>query len=152
MGSPRWAADSHISQRQVEDPSTHLDLQDITFTAIAPDADGGLLLSGLGDNVLRERSGRFDTILGAGQGPGTVISMAATPDKSVWLGTQDNGLFRLLMAPFRCHPGSEDLKINCLFRPTPVAYGSAPTMASTSGKVTPSRRSKRCPRSRSSKF
>ena len=99
-----------------EDPSTHLDLQDITFTAISADDDVGVLLAGLGDKILRYHGGRLDTILTAEQGPGTVISMAATRDRSVWLGTQDNGLFRLRQGRIsRVAQELKDLKINCLF-------------------------------------
>ncbi len=99
-----------------EDPSTHLDLQDITFTAISAADDGGVLLAGLGDKVLRHQNGRLDTILGGEQSPGIVISMAATPDQSVWLGTEDNGLFRLRQGSIsRVAQELKDLKINDLF-------------------------------------
>ncbi len=99
-----------------EDPSMRLDLQDITCTARAADHDGGVLLAGLGDKVLGYRGGRLKTILGAEQSPGTVISMAATPDQSVWLGTEDNGLFRLRQGQLSSvAKGLIDLKINCLF-------------------------------------
>ena len=99
-----------------EDPSMRLDLQDITFTAMSADHDGGVLLAGLGDKVLGYRGGRLKTILGAEQSPGTVISMAATPDQSVWLGTEDNGLFRMRQGQLSSvAKGLIDLKINCLF-------------------------------------
>jgi ligand-binding sensor domain-containing protein len=99
-----------------EDPSVRLDLQDITFTATSSGYDGGVLLSGLGDKILRYRSGRLDTIVSAEQSPGTVISMAATLDQSVWLGTQDNGLFRVRQGHVsRVAQALKDLKINCLF-------------------------------------
>jgi signal transduction histidine kinase/ligand-binding sensor domain-containing protein len=99
-----------------EDPSTRLDLQDITFTAISADDDGGVLLSGLGDKILRHQHGRLDTMLPAEQSPGTVISMAATPDQSVWLGTEDNGLFRIRQGRIsKVAQELKDLKINCLF-------------------------------------
>jgi len=38
-----------------EDPSTRLDLEDITFTAMSADRVGGVLLAGLGDKVLGYR-------------------------------------------------------------------------------------------------
>jgi ligand-binding sensor domain-containing protein/signal transduction histidine kinase len=99
-----------------EDPSTRLDLQDITFTAMSADDAGGLLLSGLGDKILRYQHGRLDTILAAEESPGTVISMASTPDQRVWLGTEDAGLFRLSHGRIsRVAQELKDLKINCLF-------------------------------------
>ena len=99
-----------------EDPSIRLDLQDITFTSTSSSYDGGVLLSGLGDKILRYRGGRLDTIVSAEQSPGTVISMAATLDQSVWLGTQDNGLFRVRQGHVsRVAQEIKDLKINCLF-------------------------------------
>jgi signal transduction histidine kinase/ligand-binding sensor domain-containing protein len=99
-----------------EDPSTRLDLQDITFTAMSADHDGGILLSGLGEKILRLQGDRLDTMLSAEQSPGTVTSTAETPDQSVWLGTQNNGLFRLRQGHLSsvAH-GLKDLKINCVF-------------------------------------
>jgi ligand-binding sensor domain-containing protein len=78
-----------------EDPYTRFDLQDITFTATASDDKGRVILSGLGDRTFRYEGGRLETIVSAEQNPGIVISLAATRDQSIWLGTQDNGLFRL---------------------------------------------------------
>ena len=99
-----------------EDPSSRLDLQDITFTAMSADHEGGILLSGLGDKVLRLQDNRLDTILNAEQSPGTVTSTAETPDQSVWLGTQNNGLFRLRQEQLSSVAHElKDLKINCVF-------------------------------------
>ena len=78
-----------------EDPNARIDLQDIIFTAAASDYEGRIILSGLGDRTFRYESGRLETIGSAEQNPGNVISLAATRDQSIWLGTQDNGLFRL---------------------------------------------------------
>jgi ligand-binding sensor domain-containing protein len=78
-----------------EDPYARLDLQDITFTATVSDYEGRVILSGLGDRTFRYREGRLETIVSAEQNPGIVISLAATRDQSIWLGTQDSGLFRL---------------------------------------------------------
>jgi ligand-binding sensor domain-containing protein/signal transduction histidine kinase len=78
-----------------EDPSARFDLQDITFTATASDYEGRVILSGLGDRTFRYEDGRLETIVDAEQIPGNVISLAATRDQSIWLGTQYNGLFRL---------------------------------------------------------
>ena len=75
-----------------EDVDARFDLQDLIFTAMSTDDGGGVLLSGLGDRTLRYRDGRFETVVSAGDNPGIVISLAATRDQRVWLGTQDNGL------------------------------------------------------------
>jgi signal transduction histidine kinase/ligand-binding sensor domain-containing protein len=98
-----------------EDSYTSLDLQGITFTATASDYDGRVLLSGLGDKTLRYQGGRLETMVNAEENPGTVISIAATQDESVWLGTEDNGLFRVRHTRIsRVAQDLKDLKINCL--------------------------------------
>src|SRR5277367_1202809 len=78
-----------------EDAFAHFDLQDVTCTAMSPDNEGGLLLSGLGDRTIRYWNSRFETVVGLDQNPGTVTALAETRDGKVWLGTSDNGLFRL---------------------------------------------------------
>ncbi len=98
-----------------EDADTRFDLQVLTFTSSAPDNDGGVLLSGLGDRTFRYRKGQLETILSADQNPGTVISQTATRDGKVWLGTQDNGLFRLSGGALtRVAEALQDWKINAL--------------------------------------
>src|ERR1700728_1219644 len=72
-----------------EDPYTRFDLQDITFTAIAADDKGRVILSALWDPTFRFEGERLETIVRPEQNPGTVISLAATRDQSLWLGTQD---------------------------------------------------------------
>jgi ligand-binding sensor domain-containing protein/signal transduction histidine kinase len=78
-----------------EDPYARFDLQGITLTATVSDYEGRVILSGLGNRTFRYEDGRLETLVNADQNPGTVISLAATRDQSIWLGTQDNGLFRL---------------------------------------------------------
>jgi len=98
-----------------EDPYVRLDLQDITFTATASDYEGGVILSGLGERTLRYKDGRLETIVSTEQNPGTVISLAATRDRSIWLGTQDNGLFRLSQGHIsKVAQELKDAKINAL--------------------------------------
>jgi ligand-binding sensor domain-containing protein/signal transduction histidine kinase len=98
-----------------EDPDTRLDLQDITFTASAHDNQEGVLLSGLGDRTFRYRKGQLETVIPADQNPGTVISLAATRDGKVWLGTQDNGLFRVSGGDLsKVAKELQDWKINAL--------------------------------------
>jgi ligand-binding sensor domain-containing protein/signal transduction histidine kinase len=98
-----------------EDSYPSLDLEGITFTATATDYDGRVFLSGLGDKTLRYKDGHLDTIVSADENPGTVISLAATRDESVWLGTQDAGIFRVRQGHIsRVAQKLKDLKINCL--------------------------------------
>ena len=78
-----------------EDLYARYDLQDIIFTATVSDYEGRVILSGLGERTFRYENGRLETIISAEQNLGNVISLAATRDQSIWLGTQDNGLFRL---------------------------------------------------------
>ena len=77
-----------------EDLDARFDLQDMIFTAMSLDNGSGVLLSGLGNRALRYQDGRFETVVSAVDNPGIVISLAMTRDQRVWLGTQDNGLFR----------------------------------------------------------
>lgn len=77
-----------------EDVYNRLDLQDVTFTAMVLDNQGRVLLSGLGDRTLRYRDGRLETVVGVEEQPGIVSSLATTRDGRIWLGTQENGLFR----------------------------------------------------------
>jgi ligand-binding sensor domain-containing protein/signal transduction histidine kinase len=98
-----------------EDPSARLDLEDITFTAAVSDYEGRVILSGLGDRTFRYEDGRLEAIVNAEQLPGTVISLAATRDRSIWLGTQDNGLFRLSQGYIsKVAQELKDSKINAL--------------------------------------
>ncbi|KAA6465185.1 hypothetical protein DYQ86_04350 [Acidobacteria bacterium AB60] len=78
-----------------QDPSVEINLQAITFTKMARDNNGGILLAGLGDRLLRCKNRHVETVMNADQNPGTVISMAVARNGDIWLGTQDNGLFRV---------------------------------------------------------
>jgi ligand-binding sensor domain-containing protein len=98
-----------------EDPYARFDLQDIVFTATVSDYKDRVILSGLGERTLRYEDGRLETIISAEQNPGIVISLAATRDQSIWLGTQDNGLFRLSQGHIsKVAQGLKDSKINAL--------------------------------------
>jgi ligand-binding sensor domain-containing protein/signal transduction histidine kinase len=98
-----------------EDPYARFDLQDITFTATVSDDEGRVILSGLGDRTFRYEDGRLETIVSAEQNLGNVISLAATRDQSIWLGTQDRGLFRLHQGHIsKVAQGLKDSKINAL--------------------------------------
>jgi ligand-binding sensor domain-containing protein/signal transduction histidine kinase len=98
-----------------EDPYARFDLQDITFTATVSDYEGRIILSGLGDRTFRYEDGRLETIARAEQSPGIVISLAATRDHSIWLGTRDSGLFRLSQGHIsKVAQELKDSKINAL--------------------------------------
>jgi ligand-binding sensor domain-containing protein/signal transduction histidine kinase len=98
-----------------EDVLSRYDLQNITFTAMCPDRGGGLLLTGLGNVALRYHGGKFDTIANPSEVPGTVISVAVTRDGKVWMGTRDDGLFRMDDGHFtNVSQGLTDKKINVL--------------------------------------
>jgi ligand-binding sensor domain-containing protein/signal transduction histidine kinase len=78
-----------------QDADNRFDLQEITFTAAALDYEGNTLLSGLGDRTFQYHDGHLHTVVSAEQNPGTIISLAGTRDGKIWLGTRDNGLFRV---------------------------------------------------------
>jgi signal transduction histidine kinase/ligand-binding sensor domain-containing protein len=78
-----------------EDAYARFGMQDVAFTAMSLDSMGGLLLSGLSHPTLRYHAGKFQTIAHVEDIPGTVISIAETRDGRVWMGTRDDGLFRI---------------------------------------------------------
>ena len=61
---------------------------------LAPEPDGGLLLSSYGVGVVRFKDGRFDTIVRPEVMPKTLVISVAVAGPDVWLGTRDAGLFR----------------------------------------------------------
>jgi ligand-binding sensor domain-containing protein/signal transduction histidine kinase len=101
--------------RQFEEPGSISQLQGVTLTATANDFEGRVYLAGLGNGVFRYIDGRLETILTTDESPGTVVSLAATRDESVWLGTEDNGVYRLRHGHLtRVAQELKDVKINCL--------------------------------------
>lgn len=98
-----------------EDVYNRLDLQDVTFTAMVLDNQGRLLLSGLGDRTLRYRNGNLETVVRVEEQPGIVSSLAVTRDDQIWLGTQENGLFRVSRGHVsRLSEQPDDAKISVL--------------------------------------
>jgi ligand-binding sensor domain-containing protein/signal transduction histidine kinase len=98
-----------------EDPYLRFDLQDITFTSIVSDHEGRVILPGLGERTFRYENGHLETLVSADQIPGNVISLAATRDQSIWLGTQDSGLYRLRQGHIsKVAQELKDSKINVL--------------------------------------
>lgn len=101
-----------------EDIYTRFDLQGMTVTASALDYQYRILFAGEGAQTLRYDHKKFETVVDAEENPGTVLSLAATRDQSVWLGTRENGLFRSQKG--RISPVVPELrnsKINCLAPP-----------------------------------
>jgi hypothetical protein len=82
-----------------EDPYARFDLQDIIFTATVSDYEGRVILSGLGDRTFRYEDGRLETIVSAEQNSGNVISLAATRDQSIWLGTKSAAIASKSLLP-----------------------------------------------------
>jgi ligand-binding sensor domain-containing protein/signal transduction histidine kinase len=78
-----------------EDAFARFNLDESIITVMSADVEGGLLLSGIGSRALRYRKGKFESIANAQEAPGTVLSMAETRDGKIWMGTRDDGLFRV---------------------------------------------------------
>jgi ligand-binding sensor domain-containing protein len=103
------------SDRKFEEPNSISQLQGVTLTATANDFEGRIYLAGIRNGVFRYSEGRLETILDAEESPGTVVSLAATREESIWLGTEDNGLYRLRQGHLtRVAQELKDVKINCL--------------------------------------
>ena len=100
---------------EFEDPYPRFDLQNLIATASTSDRHNRIIFAGLGDRTLRFDGKRFETVVGAQDSPGVVISLAAARDNSIWLGTRENGLFRSRQGHIlRVAPELADSKINCL--------------------------------------
>jgi signal transduction histidine kinase/ligand-binding sensor domain-containing protein len=79
------------------------------------DNEGGVLLSGLVNRTLDYRNGKFLPIANGQEVPGTIISLAETRDKQIWMGTSQEGLFTVTNGHLRQVPGiGPDEKINVL--------------------------------------
>ena len=65
------------------------------ISAMSTDNQGKLLLTTSGNRTLRYDDGRFKTVGDTDAVPASALSLAQTADGSVWLGTRDNGLFRI---------------------------------------------------------
>jgi ligand-binding sensor domain-containing protein/signal transduction histidine kinase len=78
-----------------EDAVARFGVHESIVTAMSSDNQGELILVGLGNRTLRFRHGKFETIAGSDEAPGTVLSVAQTSDGKLWMGTRDDGLFRI---------------------------------------------------------
>ena len=98
-----------------EDIYTRFDLGDMTVTASALDYQNRILFSGQRNKTLRYDHQKFETLVDAEDNPGAVLSLAATRDQTVWLGTRENGLFRVQNGRIsRVVPELRNSKINSL--------------------------------------
>jgi ligand-binding sensor domain-containing protein len=105
-----------------EDPYERFDLQGVIVTASTSDYQHRIIISGLGNSTLRLDNDGAQTILKSEDSPGTVLSLAAMRDGSVWLGTREHGLFRASQGHLsKTAPMLPQSKIECLL---PAVDGS----------------------------
>lgn len=77
-----------------ENAMTRFGLHEISFTAMALDGEGALLLWGPQNRLLRFRHGEFRKYEVSPDIAGIVVSTAEAPDHKIWMGTRDAGLFQ----------------------------------------------------------
>jgi signal transduction histidine kinase len=65
------------------------------ISAMSTDNQGKLILTSSSNRTIRYDHGRFETVGDTDAVPASALSLAQTADGSVWLGTRDNGLFRI---------------------------------------------------------
>lgn len=98
-----------------EDATARFHLLQIPYTAMANDYEHGILLANGYEQTLQYSGGKFVTVVATGQIPNAVISLAQTRDQTIWLGTRDNGLFRMVDGrPESVSNDLNDAKINTL--------------------------------------
>ncbi len=85
-------------------------------TAMCRGKDGGILFASLSNGIVRYNQGKFTQLAPASRLSNLlVISIAAAPDGTIWIGTRDSGLFLLRDGQVsRVAPELSDKKINCL--------------------------------------
>lgn len=77
------------------DAFTAFPMEETTFTAMAKDRTGHVLLTGLGRSAIRYTGRGFQTVANALDIPGTVTAMTESRDGRIWMGTRDAGLYVL---------------------------------------------------------
>jgi ligand-binding sensor domain-containing protein/signal transduction histidine kinase len=100
-----------------EDIYTRFDLQGMTVSASAFDNQYRILIAGQWARTLRYDHKQIETVVDGDENRdiGTVLSLAATLDQSVWLGTRENGLFRSQKGRIsQVVPELRNSTINCL--------------------------------------
>jgi signal transduction histidine kinase/ligand-binding sensor domain-containing protein len=78
-----------------DDALVRFNLPQLVVTAMSPDGTGGVLFSELGNLLYSFRNNQIQPMPAAKDVPGTVTSIAQTLDRTIWLGTREDGLFRL---------------------------------------------------------
>ncbi|HEX5226204.1 MAG TPA: two-component regulator propeller domain-containing protein, partial [Bryobacteraceae bacterium] len=70
--------------------------RELAITAMCRANDGGLLVAGIVNGVMRYRSGQFESIAPSSSlPPSPVIAMTESADGKIWLGTREAGVFYL---------------------------------------------------------
>ncbi len=82
--------DGHFS-----DAFATLGIQDMTFSAMALDREGNIVLSGIGNSVMRWENGKLNVIARSQDVQATVTAIAESRNGRIWLGTQSAGLLAL---------------------------------------------------------
>jgi signal transduction histidine kinase len=86
-----------------------------TIFVMSSQTDGGLLLAGYSDGVLRYREGQLVTAVPPEMMPNAAVISIAETDRGLWLGTREAGLFRFDGKTTTHVEGlAPDEKINCL--------------------------------------
>jgi ligand-binding sensor domain-containing protein/signal transduction histidine kinase len=86
-----------------------------TIFVMSSQTDGGLLLAGYSDGVLRYRQGQLVTAIPPEMMPNAVVISIVETDRGLWLGTREAGLFRFDGKTTTHIEGlAPDEKINCL--------------------------------------
>jgi signal transduction histidine kinase/ligand-binding sensor domain-containing protein len=95
---------------------SNLDPPETAISAMSPARDGSVLVTTLVNGALRLRERGFDRLAGTGaMPPGLVISMAETPNGTLWLGTRDAGLFTFTEGRSQAiRDGLPDRKVNAI--------------------------------------
>jgi signal transduction histidine kinase/ligand-binding sensor domain-containing protein len=76
-----------------EEPHDEHGSEQMVYTAMANDSFGGVLIAGFGGPVQQYSTGKLHFIGDRTNVPGTIISLAETRDRRLWMGTRDDGLF-----------------------------------------------------------
>jgi signal transduction histidine kinase/ligand-binding sensor domain-containing protein len=97
-------------------PAASLALLNSRITAMSQSNQGELLVSLMERGVAIRRRSDFEMVADADDLPRSpVLSVAQTPDGSIWVGTRGAGLFRLRHGEtFSVTEGLPDLKVNCI--------------------------------------
>lgn len=105
----------HYSGGMFKDVFREMSLPFDFVTAMSRDSQGHLILTGLGDQILRFEHGKFEELAASQDLPGTILAIAQSLDGTVWVGSRDDGLYRLSRGRVSRCPGLlAGIKINAL--------------------------------------